>query len=177
MLKKLQIIDIIAIFTLSFLFHFLYESFPIKLFSIFFSVNESIWEHMKLIITPFYVVGIFDIVFLYYKKIKVNNFLLQLFIVPIIGIILYLIIYLPVYHLIGENMIVSIILLFLIIVIEKIISYKLLTYKEIKYQSIIGALGIIITYIIFGYLTYKPFYNELFYDKENDLYGINTYVK
>ena len=32
-------------------------------------------------------------------------------------------------------------------------------------------------YIIFGYLTYKPIENYIFFDDSNSKYGINIYVK
>lgn len=176
MLKKIKTLDILLVFGLCFLFHFLYDWFPNGLFSILFPVNESIWEHMKLIVTSFYVVGIFDYIYFTKKNIKFNNFLFQLFIIPIIGIILYLIIYLPIYNLIGENIIFSIGLLFIIIIVEEIISYFLLSYEQ-KFHWTIGLIGLIITYIILGYLTYKPVINYILYDETTNRYGLNTYKK
>ena len=76
----------------------------------------------------------------------------------------------------GENMVVSILLLFIIIIIEEIISYFILNLNKIKFQNIIGISGIILVYIIFAYLTYNPIMNYIFFDTENDLYGINTYI-
>lgn len=174
-LKAIKIIGFFAIFLLCFLFHFLYDWFPNSLFSIFFPVNESIWEHMKLIYTSYIFYGIFDYILL--RKNKINNFFIQLFLIPIISIILYLIIFIPIYKMIGENMIISIGLLAIIIIIEQILSYFILQYKEIKYQNFIGIIGIILVYIIFGYLTYNPIENYLFYDTVKDKYGINIYIK
>ena len=73
-------------------------------------------------------------------------------------------------------MIISIGLLFIIIVIEQILSYYILNMNNIKYQGIIGIIGIIATYVLFGYLTYKPMLNYIFFDSENNKYGINTYI-
>jgi len=175
-IKKIKILGIFLIFLLSFLFHFLYDWFPNSLFAIFFPVNESIWEHMKIIFSSFVFYGLIEYILLK-KYTKFNNFLLSLFIIPIIAIIIYLIIYLPLYNILGENVIISILLLFMIIVLEQILSYYLLQYKEIKYQSIIGIIGIILTYIIFGYLTYNPLYNYVFFDIKDNKYGINIYLK
>ena len=174
-IKNKKIIGFFAIFLLCFLFHFLYDWFPNSLFSIFFPFNESIREHMKLIYSSFIFYGLFD--YLLLKKNNFNNFLLQLFLIPIIGIILYLIIFIPIYKMIGENMIISIGLLAIIILIEQILSYFILQYKTIKYQNIIGIIGIILVYIIFGYLTYNPIENYIFYDTVKDKYGINLYIK
>lgn len=176
-LKAIKIIGFFVIFLLCFPFHFLYDWLPNSLFSIFFPVNESIWEHMKLIYTSFVFYGIFDYILLRKNKINFNNFLIQLFLIPIIAIFIYLIIFIPIYKMIGENMIVSIGLLAVVILIEQIFSYFILQYKEIKYQNIIGIIGIILVYIIFGYLTYKPIENYIFYDTVKDKYGFNIYIK
>ena len=176
-LKAIKIIGFFVIFLLCFPFHFLYDWLPNSLFSIFFPVNESIWEHMKLIYTSFVFYGIFDYLLLKKNKINFNNFLIQLFLIPIIAIFIYLIIFIPIYKIIGENMIISIGLLAIVILIEQILSYFILQYKQIKYQNIIGIVGIILVYIIFGYLTYKPIENYIFYDTVKDKYGINIYVK
>ncbi len=176
-LKTIKIIGFFVIFLLCFPLHFLYDWLPNSLFSIFFPVNESIWEHMKLIYTSFVFYGIFDYLLLKKNKINFNNFLIQLFLIPIMTIVIYLIIFIPIYNNIGENMIVSISLLAVVIMIEQILSYFILQYKEIKYQNIVGIIGIILIYIIFGYLTYKPIENYIFYDSVKDKYGINIYVK
>jgi len=174
-LKKIKILGVFIIFLLSFPLHFLYEWIPNSIISIFVPVNESIWEHMKLISTSFILFGIIDFILLK-NNTKFNNFLLQLFVVPLIGIISYLLIYIPVYNIVGENMVVSIILLFIIIILEQLLSYYLLSKDEIRFQNIIGIVGIIIMYIIFGYLTYRPVIDYLFFDEKNDKYGINTYI-
>jgi len=175
-IKKIKIIGIFIIFAFSFGLHFLYELLPNPLFSIFVPVNESIWEHMKIIYTSYLLYGIIDYFWLK-KDNKFNNFLLQLFLVPLMGIILYLIIYIPLYNMFGENMVISILLLFLVIVTEQLISYYILNKENFKYQSIIGITGIIAMYILFGYLTYKPIENYIFFDNKDNKYGINIYVK
>lgn len=174
-IKKVKTLGVLITFLLCFLIHFLYDWFPNSFFSIFSPVNESIWEHMKLIATSYIIYGLIDYLLLKKYSITHNNFLLQLFIIPIIGILLYLIIYLPLYSFMGESMIISLTLLFVIIMIMHIISSNILKLKPLKYESIIGVLGIIIIYIIFGILTYKPPKTELFLDKQNKQYGINIY--
>ena len=176
-LKVVKTLGLFLIFLLCFPLHFIYDFLPNTLFSIFVPVNESIWEHMKLIFTSYVFYGIFDYLLLKKNKISFNNFLLQLFLIPIVGIILYLLIFIPIYNNFGENMLISIGLLFLIIIFEQVLSYYFLRFKEIKYQNIIGIVGIIITYIIFGYLTYNPVENYIFFDISNSKYGINIYVK
>ena len=94
-MKKIKIIITFIFLGLSVVSHFMYERYPNYLFSILFSVNESIWEHMKLIITPVILASILEY-FIYRKKdIKINNFILAYGISIPIGIISYLVVYLP----------------------------------------------------------------------------------
>ena len=174
-IKKIKIIGCIGTFAACFLIHFLYQIIPNPLISIIAPVNESIWEHMKMIYTSYMIYGIIDYVLL--KKHPINNFIFQLFFVPLLGIIIYLIAYLPIHSIIGENMIFNISLLAVIVIIEQLISYLLLKEKNIKCGKIIGIIGILVVYSIFGYLTYHPVKNYVFFDTHNSKYGINIYAK
>lgn len=172
MLKKTRIYAIIGIFIISFISHFIFELYPNILVSIFFPVNESIWEHMKILFTSILIYSIIDKIIIDKHSLSYNNFYLQVFITAIISIPTYLIIYLPLYHIIGENLIISILILIIVYIIVEIISYKILTHKKINIPNYIITILIIFTYIIFTYLTYNPPKNYIFYDKNNDTYGI-----
>lgn len=67
-LKKIKIISIFGIFVLNFISHFLYEWMPNTLFSIFFPVNESIFEHMKMISTSILIYSIIEYIILKKQK-------------------------------------------------------------------------------------------------------------
>lgn len=174
-LKKTRIIAIIGTFLLCFLCHFLYEWFPNSLFAIFFPVNESIWEHMKMIFTSIILYGIIDYIILYKFNIPYHNFFLNLFLKAFLSVPIYLAIYLPIYYKIGENMIINISLLLLIIIIVEIIGYYILKLKECKIANYLSIVFIIASYIVFGYLTYHPLKCELFFDTKDEKYGINIY--
>ena len=171
-MRKIKIIGVFVIFLLSFLSHFMYELFPNVLFSLIFPVNESIWEHMKLLVTPVLIFTLIE--YIIYKKtgINNNNFMLSYSISMLIGIIIYLILYLPIHYIFGHSSIFAIILLFIVFIIIEIISYYIMSYKEIRYSNIIGVIIILLMYIIFGYLTYYPLENDLFYDTSKNIYGI-----
>ena len=171
-MKKTKIIGIFIIFGLSFLSHFIFKWLPNDIFSILFPVNESIWEHMKLIVTPVLIFSIFEYIIYRKKIIKFNNFLLSYSISMILGIIIYLIIYLLIDYMFGHSAIIAIGLLFFIFIIVQIISYYIMNYKEIKYSNIIAIGIIILVYIIFAYLTYNPIKIDLFYDTQKKIYGI-----
>lgn len=173
-LKKIKVIGVIVIFLLTVLFHFLYDWFPNVIFSIFFPVNESIWEHMKLLYTGILVWGLIEYIIIKTKNIKVYNFWYQLFLTAFSSIIVYLIIYLPLYSLFGENIVVSISLLILVIILEQVFSYYLLTTKNDKpLLNKLAIAMIILFYMVFITLTYNPIKNYIFYDTQDNKYGIN----
>ena len=171
-LKTIKIIAILNIFIISFPAHFLYNFFHNPVISIFFPVNESIFEHMKIIFSSILIYGIIDYILLKLNNIKFNNFLFQLFYTAIISIPIFLIIYLPVRFFIGEYLILTLILLFITYLISQIISYYLLTAKSSPFLNFISIPLIIITYSIFTYFTYKPLPNNFFLDTTNNSYGI-----
>lgn len=171
-LKKIKTIAVFGIFALSFISHFAYSIFPNIIFSFMFPVNESIWEHMKIIFTSTLLYGIIDYILLKKYKINFNNFPFQLYFTAISSIPIYLLIYIPLYKLIGENLLISILLLLLVYIISQWISYHILKEKEIKILNNITIPIIIATYIGFIYLTYNPINNYIFYDTANNKYGI-----
>ena len=174
-LKKSRIISTIGIFLLCFLFHFIYEWNPITITAIFFPVNESIWEHMKLLFSAIIFYGIIDYIILQKFKIKYNNFFISLFITALTIIPIYLIMFLPIYYKIGENMVITIGNMLLSIIISQVISYYILKAKDFDKLNIISLILIIISYIVFAYLTYNPIKSELFFDTKEEKYGINNY--
>ena len=176
-LKQTRILAVIGIFLLNFLFHFAYEIFPNTLFSIFFPVNESIFEHQKMIFSSFIFYGIIDYFVLKKNNISKHNLLLSTIISAFVCIGVFLLIWLPIYYKIGENMILTIIILLIAISLSQIISYYILKWKkEISYVSYISISVIIATYIVLTYLTYNPPKLEFFFDPLKEKYGINTYV-
>lgn len=176
-LKKIKIIAVIGIFIFSFITHFAYELLPNPIFSFIFPVNESIWEHMKIIFTSTLIYGIIDYKLLNKYKIKYSNFSFQLYFTAISAIPIYLVIYIPLYKLLGENMIISITLLFITYIISQFISYKILKERKIKILNMLIIPVILAVYMGFIYLTYNPIHNYIFYDKSNEKYGIDEYKK
>lgn len=174
-LKKTRFISVIGIFILCFLSHFFYKWVPNHLTAIFFPVNESIWEHMKMIFTSVILYGIIDYFILNKFNVKYNNFFFNLFTAAIISIPIYLIFYLPIFYKIGENMFINISLMLLVIIIIQVISYYILKANDLKILNYLSLILIIICYIVFGYLTYYPPKTELFFDTQDEKYGINIY--
>ncbi len=174
-LKKVKIIGVIGIFILCFLFHFVYELIPCGITAIFFPVNESIWEHQKLIFTSVVAYGIIDFIILQKFKIKYNNFFTSLFLSAITIIPIFLAMYLPFYYKIGPKMFLNIGIMLMAIIISQIISYYILKSKNFNKFNLISFIAIIICYIVLAYLTYNPIKTELFFDTKDEKYGINNY--
>lgn len=171
--KKLKVIGTIIAFTLCFPLHFLYDKFPNFITSIFSPVNQSIWEHMKILFGSIILSGVIQKIIVLTKKLKINNICLSNFIGAITSIPIFLIIFLPIYNILGENIIITIIIMFMTIAISEIISYKIMNKKDFKLEKK-TIFFVIIIYIIFAILTYYPLKIDLFIDPENSTYGIKN---
>ena len=72
-------------------------------------------------------------------------------------------------------MIITIGIMLVAIIISQVISYKILKSKDFDKLNIVSFIFIIISYIVFAYLTYYPIKNELFFDTQEEKYGLNNY--
>lgn len=170
-LKKIKIINIILFFALSFLWHFMYDWFPNFLTSIFFPVNESIWEHMKIIFGVIVFGSLISLILMNKFHIKHNNFYVEIITKAVLGVLFYLIIFIPLYKLFGESMIISISLMLLTYIFVEFIGYKILLLDEMNI-NILPIILIILCYILFFLLTYYPPHNFIFFDEIKLIYGI-----
>jgi uncharacterized protein YqhQ len=125
-LKKITIIGIIFIFLLSFITHSIYDWLPSFLTSLFFPVNESIWEHMKMIFTTSLIWGLVEYFILKKKDIDYFNIASATVLSVLFNIVIFLIIYVPIYIKFGENLIVTLIIYFITIVLSQIMAYNIL---------------------------------------------------
>lgn len=169
-------ISVFFLFGLSFLVHFIYSIFPNDLFLIFFPVNESIWEHMKIIYTTILIYGVLEYFIIRYFKISIHNYLFSLLVISFIGIPIYLMLFSPFFIRGFHHLSIHLIILFVTYMICSYISYFILTKKSFLYHDWICIFFIIVGYIIFGYLTYHPLKNDLFFDPKAEKYGIHDYI-
>lgn len=170
-LKNLKILGVIIAFILCFFFHFLYEEFPSFITSIIAPVNESIFEHMKILFSSILISGVIQKIIVKIKHLPYKNICISNVIVAFLSIFIFLIMFLPIYILIGKNLPITIILMFITIVISEIISVKIIRMKDLRLENAAILLTIII-YVIFGIFTYNPPKNELFKDPLDNSYGI-----
>lgn len=169
--KKLKIIGVIVAFAICFPLHFGYDKFPNFITSIFFPVNESIWEHMKILFGSIIISGVVQKITILLRKERVNNICFSNFVGALLSIPIYLILYLPLYKIIGESMILAISVMFITIVIAEIISYIIMNRRDYGMENK-TIIFVVIVYIIFTLLTYYPLEINLFLDQKKLIYGI-----
>lgn len=170
-LKKIKIINVVFLFLLSFLWHFMYDWFPNTIFALVFPVNESIWEHMKIIYYCLFMGSILEFVLCKKNNIKINNFYIEAMVKSILGVIFYLIIFVPFYLWLGESMLISISLMLITYIFMEYIGYKILTGEEMNI-NILPVIIIVLGCIMFVILTFYPLHNFLFFDEVKFGYGI-----
>ena len=170
-LKKIKIINVVFLFLLSFLWHFVYDWFPNNIFALFFPVNESIWEHMKIIYYCLFMGSILEFVLCKKNNIKINNFYIEAMVKSILGVIFYLIIFVPFYLWLGESMLISISLMLITYIFMEYIGYKILTGEEMNI-NILPVIIIVLGCIMFVILTFYPLHNFLFFDEVKFGYGL-----
>jgi len=167
------IINIFLIFAFAFVTHNLYNWLP-SFVTVIFPVNESLYEHLKMIfITPVIISSILYLIFIIKKK-PINNFFTGLFISSIFNIIFFYLIFLPIYDIIGENMVVTLIIYFISIVISQIINYFIIKKPNNRLFNIISVILVFITIIVLLYFTYNPIKIEFFLDPTDKIYGIKN---
>ena len=156
------------LFVLSSIVHFVYDIFNLDIIALVFPVNESIFQHMKMIFTAYFIfyIGLF----LLREKLKINNIFLTNLISVVICIVFFLVIYLPVRFRFGENMIFTFILLFLSFLVSQEASYCFLKKDYNKGIDVLSLSIIFILFIIFAYFTFNPIENDFFWDPEHETY-------
>lgn len=173
-LKKLLIIRLLFVFGLSFITHNIYDWYPTFFTSIFFPVNESIWEHQKMIFTTILIWGIVEYFILKNKNMNYSNVISSVVLSAILNVIIFLIIYTPIYIIFGHNLIVILIIYFITIAVSQILEYIILKIKKhFIYLNVLSVILVLFIYLMFGLLTYYPIrFKPLFYDPNKKIYGI-----
>ena len=171
-LNSIKNFSIFIIFVFCFVAHFLYDLFPSFLTSIFFPVNESVWEHMKMLVSSIIVWEV--ILFFVFKKNNYyfSNFLFSVLCTCISSVLIFLIMYYPLYFLFGDHFIINIVLLFISIFISVNIGFKILNMDDFNFEFI-SLILIVFMYIIFGFFTYIPPKYPIFMDPRDNSFGIS----
>lgn len=175
LIKKLQIISIIFSIILGTLLHFTFELFSNNLFIASFSaINESVWEHLKLVFFPMFIFAIIEY-FLLKNYNNKNNYIFSKTVAIVFACLFITIFFFTYTGIIGTNYFIIDIFSFLFaIIFGEFISYKLLIKNSkinntIKYICIFILLILLFSFIIFTYFPPKINY---FKDPVNNNYGI-----
>ncbi len=166
--KRFVIINTIVTFLLGFLVHGMYEWFPSVITSIF-PVNESLYEHVKLV----YLSPIFSVLIVgAFYKYKINNIFYGMFVSIIFNILFFYMLYLPIYYLLGNSMIMTLIVYFISIIASNYIYYLVIKDDKKKNYNLLGIIASIIGILFLTYFSYHPLNGDFFRDPENNTYGI-----
>ena len=153
-IKNEQIFSVIIIFILGTLLHFTYNfSGENKLIAIFSAINESVWEHLKLIYFPMLLMLIIG----YFKIGKeIPNYICSKTIGIITAMVFIIIFFYTYTGILGKSIaIIDIASFYVAVILGEYISYSLII-KNIKCNSKTAILILIFLLICFIIFTYYP---------------------
>ena len=172
--KRWIVIGIPVLFVLGSIVHSLYDISGQNVFvGLFFPVNESVWEHLKMVVLP--IILWWSIYYIVMgEKYKINkdkwftSALISL-LVALITIPLFHYFYIEAFGI--ESVVIDIIILFLAIAFGQLLALHYYNYgKGINYIIVIAIMIFIIG--VFMYFTFNPPHLQIFMDTETGQYGI-----
>ena len=168
-LKTFEIISTIFIIVSGILLHFLYDwSNNNTLVGIFSAVNESTWEHLKILFFPMLITIIIGS---YYYK-DVDNYLCSKTKGLILSLLFIVISFYTYTGIIGTNFAsINILIFILAVIIGEIYTYKKINNDSScsSIKSLIILIFLILSFIVF---TFRPPHIVLFKDPVNGTYGM-----
>lgn len=174
---KIGIITVIVELILGTLLHFTYEwSGDNLIVGAFSAVNESVWEHLKLVFYPMLLMGIINYFLL---KGQVNNYIEARAIGIFVAISFIIVFFFTYVGILGTNFFILDILSFVLsVILGEWVSYKLMT-RENESNIVTKVLSfLILIFFLFCFIifTYNPPKVNLFKDPRGT-YGIEKYSK
>lgn len=171
--KKWEIAEVIFVIILGTLLHFVYKwSGYSNAVAIISTINESVWEHLKLVLYP---VLIFTLIEYLFSGLKFNNLWPAKAAFILSSMCLIVIIFYTYTFFTGKNLLVVDILTYIIsIIVGEIISSYILNIT--KLPDLIQAVSKIVIcalIIIFSIFTFYPPKFPIFKNPEDGTYGIN----
>lgn len=166
----IEIINTIFIIVLGIILHFIFEwsnnNFIVGTIS---AINESVWEHLKLIFFPMLIT---TIILYFYEGKNISNYLCAKVLGIIFAMIFTVIFFYTYTGIIGKNfVIVDISSFFVAVILGQYIAYKKM--KLNVYCHKIRAVSILIlVFLMFLIFTFFPPHINLFKDPRTEGYGI-----
>lgn len=173
--KRVIIISCLLSIILGIFLHFAYnlsnENILVGLIS---PVNESIWEHLKLIFVPF---TLFGIIFYFYTKDKLTNTLLNTFLGNIVGMFSTVTVFYLFNNLLNiKSMLVGILSYALGLIFAYTIFYLGIYDSAFKSETsnsnILGVCTLTLMFVLFITSTFAPIKTNIFKDPITKTYGI-----
>jgi hypothetical protein len=166
-----RMIGLVVLILLGLIFHELYKSTEITLLGVISPINESKWEHWKMVFFPMLIVSIFEYHFI---KDYVANYIFAL----ALGIIVFELITFGLIELYGlflghSNLLVHVLTFVLGGVVGQTIRYIVMTQTaQSRFLLVIGLIILTAHLLTFSIFTFNPPRSEYFRDPINDSYGI-----
>lgn len=171
-ISRYTILGIIVTIALGVLSHFVFDwTKQNRIAAFFVPVNESTWEHLKMIAVPMLLYSIFECLMI---GASLTNYMIAKAVSILFGMFLVMSLFYTYTGVIGQHYLVVDIVVFVISVIGAyILSYVILN-KRLLHSSIFQPLGMILIVAIiicFMWFTYSPPKISLFYDASVKGYG------
>ncbi len=164
-------ISVLVISLIGILAHFLYElSNHNKVVGLFTAVNESTWEHIKIVLTPLFLFGLFD----GFRFGTFDNYFIGKSLSVLLPIIFIPIVFYTYRYFTKKHILMVDISIFLVsIILAQMTFYYFMDIKPLNF--IYEYIGTILLFTIFAFymvLTLKPMKNFLFKDPITKKYGL-----
>ena len=173
-IKTWQILGTVFTLILGPLFHFFYEwSNEHVIVGIFSAINESTWEHLKLLFTPVFLFSIIE--YFSYGK-HHNNFILVRFLSILLGMLTTVTLFYTYSSIIGKTVLpIDIAIFILSTFVIYYFSFRLLQTKRFSssFAKAIGIIGMIALLLAFFVFTFAPPQIPLFQDPKTGAYGVS----
>ena len=170
-------VSVPVLFIVGSLLHFAYEwSGNNKLVGILAPVNESIFEHSKLLLVPLLV--FYSLSYMFLKgSADVNNYFFAMLVSIVFSIIVMVSFYYTYKEIIGSSYLwIDIFDLLLSLFIGQVLANHVYVYST-GISLYVSLFIIIAVFILYIYLTFNPFKTPFFMDKKSKTYGINKITK
>lgn len=170
---KIILLSIPFLFIIGSVLHFAYDFFnKNKIVGLVAPVNESIFEHSKLLLIP--LILFWGILFLFVKNdINYNSYFFAMLISIVVSIITMIGFYYTYKGIVGKNYeLMNILDLLVSLIVGQVIASHIYTYSN-NVPYYVSSIIILIIFISFAYLTFKPIKIPLFYDQKSKTFGIN----
>jgi hypothetical protein len=170
-LKSIEITGTFFVFFLGSFLHFAYElSGDSQFVALFSAVNESVWEHTKLLLLPILIYGVVEY---YYQKDLQRVLTAKLF--DLLTAIAFIIVLFYTYTgALGiESLLIDIALFFAAAASGKYVSFLILTSKKpLNFSAFVSGLAILFVVAFYIAATFNPPKIPLFEDRTTHTYGV-----